>query len=63
MWIAERTLYLPSVGVSLLLVAALEQVRLHRGSRSLRALGGTIVILSALGGLALLAVFEGMAKQ
>ncbi len=49
MWIAERTLYLPSVGVSLLLVAALEQVRLHRGSRSLRALGGAIVILSALG--------------
>ncbi len=49
MWIAERTLYLPSVGVSLLMVAVLEQVRLHRGSRSLRALGGTIVILSALG--------------
>ncbi len=49
MWLAERTLYLPSVGVSLLLVAALEEARLHRGPGVLRVLSIALAVLVCVG--------------
>lgn len=49
MWLAERTLYLPSVGVSLLLVAAIEDARLHRGRGVLEVLSLAVVLLVCVG--------------